>query len=84
MLEVAKVTSKGQVTIPAAVRRSMGIGEGDRLVFVEQEGRFYLENAALVAITRAQEAFAGQAAQLGLRDEQDVVDLVKQVRRERG
>ncbi|MDR0594989.1 MAG: hypothetical protein LBG60_17430 [Bifidobacteriaceae bacterium] len=61
----------------------MDLKEGDKLVFVEQDGRSYVENAALVAVTRVQEAFAGQAERLGLRDEQDVVDLVKQVRRER-
>ncbi len=29
----AKVTSKGQVTIPVEVRRALGIEEGDQLVF---------------------------------------------------
>nr|WP_291993222.1 AbrB/MazE/SpoVT family DNA-binding domain-containing protein [Candidatus Accumulibacter sp. ACC003] len=30
------MTSKGQVTIPADVRRRMGLGSGDRIEFVEQ------------------------------------------------
>lgn len=29
----AKVTSKGQVTVPKAVREALGIKEGDELVF---------------------------------------------------
>ncbi|MCY4630238.1 MAG: AbrB/MazE/SpoVT family DNA-binding domain-containing protein [bacterium] len=29
----AKVTSKGQITIPKAVRDALGIAEGDRVVF---------------------------------------------------
>lgn len=29
------MTSKGQVTIPADVRRRMGLGSGDRVEFVE-------------------------------------------------
>jgi AbrB family looped-hinge helix DNA binding protein len=29
----ARLTSKGQVTIPSAVREALGIGEGDHLVF---------------------------------------------------
>ena len=30
---LAKVTSKGQITLPAAVRRALGIGTGDRVHF---------------------------------------------------
>lgn len=33
----AKITSKGQITIPLAVRKALGIREGDRLIF-EQSG----------------------------------------------
>jgi antitoxin PrlF len=29
----ARLTSKGQVTIPRAVREALGLGEGDHLVF---------------------------------------------------
>jgi antitoxin PrlF len=34
----ARLTSKGQVTIPKAVREALGLGEGDHLVF-RVEGR---------------------------------------------
>jgi|SRR5271163_5064070 len=33
----AKITSKGQITIPAKVRRALGVREGDAVVF-EQDG----------------------------------------------
>lgn len=35
----AKVTSKGQVTIPVEVRRALGIEQGDQLIF-EVAGRY--------------------------------------------
>lgn len=35
MVEVATVTSKGQVTLPASVRRRLGLREGSRIVFLE-------------------------------------------------
>jgi AbrB family looped-hinge helix DNA binding protein len=39
----AKVTSKGQVTLPSELRQRLGIAPGDRLVFVEQpDGSFAL------------------------------------------
>jgi AbrB family looped-hinge helix DNA binding protein len=37
---LAKVTSKGQVTIPVEVRKALGVKAGDRLRFEAQEGGF--------------------------------------------
>jgi antitoxin PrlF len=33
LMSIARVTSKGQVTIPAEVRRALGIDQGDDLIF---------------------------------------------------
>jgi antitoxin PrlF len=38
----ARVTSKGQITIPRAVREALGLGEGDHVVF-RVEGRRALQ-----------------------------------------
>ncbi|MBD3193316.1 MAG: AbrB/MazE/SpoVT family DNA-binding domain-containing protein [Candidatus Heimdallarchaeota archaeon] len=39
----AKITSKGQITIPKEVRESMNLERGDYLVFLEdEEGLIYL------------------------------------------
>ena len=35
---VSTITSKGQVTIPAAVRRHLGVGERDKITFVLEDG----------------------------------------------
>ncbi len=49
ILAVARVTSKGQVTIPVRVRAALGVDAGDRIEFVEVEkGQF-----AIVAHTRS-------------------------------
>ena len=48
-MSTATLTSKGQVTIPADVRRSLNVQTGDRLEFVQVEpGRF-----EIVAATRS-------------------------------
>jgi len=36
MMEMAKVTSKGQITIPISIRRRLGINEGDKLLFINR------------------------------------------------
>jgi AbrB family looped-hinge helix DNA binding protein len=82
MLDVSRVTSKGQVTIPVEMRRKLGLKEGDKVVFMEEGNRVVIANAALVALREVQEAFSGEAERLGLRDQQDVVNMVKEVRRE--
>ena len=38
-MELAKVTSKGQVTIPIEIRKKLGIKNGDKELFVEASGR---------------------------------------------
>ncbi|MDR1875115.1 MAG: AbrB/MazE/SpoVT family DNA-binding domain-containing protein [Synergistaceae bacterium] len=82
-MDVAKITSKGQITIPADIRRKLSLKEGDKIIFIEQDGRCYFENAALVAIERMQKAFAGEAERVGLKNEDDVVRMVREIRRER-
>jgi antitoxin PrlF len=36
MAMTAKITSKGQITVPYKVRRALGVGTGDRLLFEER------------------------------------------------
>lgn len=35
-MEMAKVTSKGQITIPVSIRRRLRINEGDKLLFIDR------------------------------------------------
>lgn len=82
-MELAKVTSKGQITIPVDIRRKLGVKEGDKVLFVEDRGRIYVMNSSMEALRKAQAAFAGEADRLGLQNEQDVVDMISELRRER-
>jgi hypothetical protein len=42
-----------------------------------------MENSVNLALKEVQAAFAGEAERLGLKTEQDVTDMVKEIRRER-
>lgn len=83
-MELAKVTSKGQITIPVAIRNALGIREGDKILFMEEGNRVILTNASTNALLKAQEAFQGVAEELGIKNEEDVMKLVKEIRAERG
>jgi AbrB family looped-hinge helix DNA binding protein len=80
-MELAKITTRGQITIPIEIRKKLGVKDGDKVVFLEENGRIVMGNAALLALNMARESFDGEAERLGLKTEQDMVDLVKDVRR---
>ena len=72
-MELAKVTSKGQITIPIAIRNALGIREGDKILFMEEGNRVILTNASTNALLKAQEAFQGAAEEFGIKNEEDVI-----------
>ncbi len=43
------VTSKGQVTVPKAIRDRLGIKQGDRLEFISENGRTLVRRARTAA-----------------------------------
>ncbi|RCX17994.1 AbrB family transcriptional regulator [Anaerobacterium chartisolvens] len=81
-MELAKITSKGQITIPIQIRKMLNLKDGDKVVFMTDGGKVIMENPTRLAIKEAQEAFEGLAEELSLKSEHDVVNLVKEVRKE--
>lgn len=81
-MELAKVTSKEQITIPTDIRRKLG-EEGDKILFMEDRDRIVMMNSSMDALHRAQDAFAGEAERVGLKDEDDVVRMIAELREER-
>lgn len=52
-MEIAKLTSKGQLTLPIEIRRQLGLNTGDKIAFIEKDGAFMLVNADSLSITHA-------------------------------
>lgn len=50
-MELAKLTTKGQITIPAEVRKRLNVQAGDKVVFLEENGRIFIENAEKLKFT---------------------------------
>lgn len=82
-MELAKITSKGQITLPINIRRALKLKDGDKIAFVEMNGQYVLANPAMLAIQQLQKEFEGFAEENDLRTEDDIVALVKEVRAER-
>jgi AbrB family looped-hinge helix DNA binding protein len=80
-MELAKLTSKGQLTVPVAIRKKLNLKEGDKVVFLADDDGIRIVNASVLAIEQARIAFAGEADRVGLKTEQDIVDMVKDIRK---
>ena len=82
-MELAKITSKGQITLPIDIRRTLKLNDGDKVAFIKKDGQYVVINPTMLAFENARKAFEGEAERLGLKDIDDVVALVKEVRSER-
>ncbi len=79
-MEIAKVTSKGQVTIPLMIRNLLRIKTGDKIFFEEDDGKIYITNASLVTLSAVQNEMKGEAEKAGFESEDDVVAYIKELR----
>jgi antitoxin PrlF len=67
-MELAKVTVRGQITIPKEIRKKLNIKDGDKVVFLEEEGKIIMENSAMLALRQVQADFRDEAERLGIRE----------------
>ena len=42
-METSVVTTKGQIVVPAKVRRKFGIKKGTKIAFIEQKGKLIIQ-----------------------------------------
>lgn len=81
-IDSAKVMARGQVTIPVDVRKALGVSEGDRVSFVVDGDEVRIVNAAVFAMKMLQKGLEGQAEKLGLNSDEDIDNLMKEIRNE--
>lgn len=53
-MNLAKISSNGQITVPIEIRRRLSLKEGDKIMFLEKNGEVVLKNSSLLAIREAQ------------------------------
>ena len=80
-MNLVKLSANGQITVPAEIRKLLELKSGDKiLLYQNKSGEIVLDNASANALNKVQNAMAGVAERLGLRDEDDVQKLVDEVR----
>ena len=80
-MNLAKISSNGQITVPIEIRRMLKLREGDKILFIQREnGDVVIDNASETAIRKAQKAFDGVAESLGNPSEDDIQSWVENCR----
>ena len=82
-MEIAKLSSKGQITLPKEIREKLCLKEGDKVMFIEKEGEIIMLKSAENVINEMREAMKGEAERLGLESIDDVVKMIKEIRKEK-
>ena len=81
-MNLARITAKGQITIPIEIRKSLGVKEGDKVVFIKSANGIMIANSNKVAWENIQLAMEGEAEKSGFQSEEDVVQFCKEIRKE--
>jgi len=82
-MELAKLTSKGQITIPRDIREKMNLKTGDKILFFEENGKFFMQNSNAIVLSDFQKAMKGAAKEAGFNNPDDVTNYIKQLRKSR-
>ena len=80
-MESAKVTAKGQVTIPKSIKEFLEIKEGSKILFIQKGDNLIIKNLAMIALRNIQKEFEEEKKRLGLETEDDVVEMIKKYRK---
>ena len=83
MLEVTKISSKGQITIPIELRKKLNLVSGGKLAFIEgDDGKVYVVNSSMLALKTAQNAFSGAAKNADIKNEDALLEIIKESRKD--
>ena len=81
-VENAKVMAKGQITLPKDIREALGVQNGDRVTMIRKDDQVIMMNSAVYAMKMLQIAMDGEAEKAGLRSNDDVVEMLEEMRSE--
>lgn len=84
IVDMAKVMSKGQITIPKEIRQKLGVDTGDKVMIIWDGERVSMMNPIAYALKMIQKEMEGEAEKVGLGTEEEIVAYCKQIRKELG
>ena len=82
IFNTAKVMSKGQITLPADIRKNMKLSTGDRVALIYENDRVIMMTPAVFAMETLQKEMEGEWEKAGIHSEEDIIELCREVRAE--
>ncbi|MFD1425540.1 AbrB/MazE/SpoVT family DNA-binding domain-containing protein [Kroppenstedtia sanguinis] len=80
-MEVSRVSTKGQVVIPKSIREKLQIHEGDKVAFIEEDGKVLFTKASLKAFRELAEELSRVTEEKGYTEE-EIMKSLKETRKE--
>lgn len=80
-MELSRISAKGQVTVPKSIREQLHLHEGDRVVFVVEDGKVVLMKASVTAMRDLQQEAEKAAKEEGVTEE-DLLRELENIRKE--
>ena len=82
LIEMGKISARGQVTIPTEIREKMHLKEGQKILFVLSGDTLMVKKVNTATFAEITKPLKEAAKKSGLKEE-DVVDIVHRARQKR-
>lgn len=79
-IEIGKVSSRGQVAIPAEMRKNLDLKEGEKVLFFSEGDTIVMKKVVLGSFREITEPLKEAAKQAGLK-ESEVTDVISRFRK---
>lgn len=76
------IQPSGLIAIPDAIKKILGVSNGDEIKFIVENDSVKIVNPAIEAMKVLQAEMTGEAEKASLTSEEDILQLVKDVRDE--
>ena len=81
-MQTAVVNSDGRITIPAEIIRKLGVEKGDKLFFIEVNGKYVIQNTEPDSLDVIQAQLHGVTESVGWKSIDDAMADIKEIRKE--
>jgi len=77
-----RVNDSGQITIPPAITEELGIEKGEEFKILKRDNYYIMMPSSLDPLKVLQTIMEGEAKKVGWESEDDVIEYMKEVRKE--